>query len=177
METQEKSLLLKWFDILWTLGIASLLIDFLVHFVSLIYTISIPAELFKDYFNTYIKIRTVYTNIGVSCCFTFVIVCFFLLLIFMNRVFKVYRGKDSKEIKRRTTICGTIIIACVILRMAISLYHIGTFVIKFTSEEEDRITNEQAAGIVQYTDIPLIIFLKFLPSLAIIIMMNKPQLC
>ena len=95
----------------------------------------------------------------------------------MHRVFKVYRGKDSKEIKTRTTVCGVIIIACVVCRLAICIYHIIDYIIKFTSEEDNIITNEQSAAIVAYTDIPLIILLKFLPSLSIIIMMNKPQLC
>ena len=137
---------------------------------------AIPRDLFGEFFRTYMKIRTIYTNIGVSICFLFVIACFILSLLFMQRIFKVYRGKDSKEIKRRTIICGSIIILCILLRMSLCIFHVISFSLKLTSEESDKMT-EHAVELLSYTDIILIILFKFIPSLAIIIMMNKPQCC
>ncbi|GAB1218665.1 hypothetical protein ENUP19_0002G0023 [Entamoeba nuttalli] len=177
MVTQEKSILLKIFDISWTLGIATLLIDSLVHFVSLVYVMFIPSDLFYDLFEVYFKIRTIYTNAGLFFVLFFVLLCFVLMLVFMYRIFRVYNARESREIKIRTSICGGLIALCILLRFCMCFTHVVQYFNEFSTPREEKKPGDESHFLIGWADIPLIIGLKFLPSFLIILMMNKPQLC
>ena len=171
---QNKGILLNAFDINCTFGLAVLFIDFMIHLISMIYICTMPGELFDDYFPMYFIIRTVTSNFGFAIELTSLLISFIIMLVFMYRIFKVYNARESKEIKIRLLICGSGIILAIVVRLVFTVGHLIEFIPKTLDLPNEVV---QFNYLVQWQDIPFVVFVKFLPSFFVIVMMNKPTLC
>ncbi|KAL7720905.1 THH1/TOM1/TOM3 domain-containing protein [Entamoeba marina] len=171
-----KSLLIITFDVLWVIGVSILLIDFTVHLTSLIYIASLPTELIGSYSMTFLSIRSFAVNIGFGTILLFLMLSFAVMLMIMQRIFKVYNARESKEIKIRTRICGIIVVCCLFARFVLCILRIIGYV-KFVTDDDIKRADVEDVGLLSWTDIPLVLLFKLFPSFMIIVMMNKPQLC
>ncbi|KAL7715902.1 THH1/TOM1/TOM3 domain-containing protein [Entamoeba marina] len=150
--------------------------NFTVHLTSLIYIASLPTELIGSYSMTFLSIRSFAVNIGFGTILLFLMLSFAVMLMIMQRIFKVYNARESKEIKIRTRICGIIVVCCLFARFVLCILRIIGYV-KFVTDDDIKRADVEDVGLLSWTDIPLVLLFKLFPSFMIIVMMNKPQLC
>ncbi|ELP88121.1 hypothetical protein EIN_222940 [Entamoeba invadens IP1] len=165
----------KAFDSCWVTGIALLSIHTLFFFLSTLFIMTIPFSVFGDFFVVVFQMQTISSNCSLMLVFSFVVASFILILLFMRKVFAVYEAKESHEIRIRTYSCGITIIVLTFVRLTLCLYHIIYYSKDFTGQNLG-LFNTNTTFFIDGLDFGVVIFLKYVPTFLMILMLNKPRL-